>query len=523
MSISYSPLVLFNGLPAEVTLVLGTLLALGVGISLLCSHRRSKKRINQPLSVAASLTRSASLPVNFVPAGPLGFGLLPAMREKIKSSFLSAYLSRMYIAEISSFGNEPILANSAVAHASDDEAMNTMNIAMPELSAEYWCTFIPVGQAPVFRLLFPKWAVFSSLTAYDTSGLPLAAVHANQVSSDSRAIHIEGKLMVNLMLGVTWSGPICIVFRVYRPPSGPDMCPPQERPEVKLIPKGWVEGEQTRLEREARGLDAPRLVSVFDLGGSDAVGFMPEGMFDEAPECETKGYLPQASTEQALQAGRRFGKDFSAVISSKLKALGPDKFGSQFFHPKSVAGLFVNHSATYVVAFLPDLVPNGGSSSGSSDGGSDGGGHGKGGEAVAEKARGMRLRGRVPRLEKWRPFFGAMAVSYSTTETVSSLVDSQLGGWDSEFVLFVAHTEEEARLFGGYDPDTEPTHRLLLWKRCASPGLVMRFLHTEDASGLTQAEVVAALDEKRRLVELDGTRTQLSKSQVPGIAKIEYF
>jgi len=158
-------------------------------------------------------------------------------------------------------------------------------------------------------------------------------------------------------------------------------------------------------------------------------------MFDDPPDTETSGYLPQASTEHAIAAGKRFGANFSSIIASKLGVLAPDKFGSQFFHPTSVAGLFPNLSATYVVAFLPEQEheeeKNGGAAAaaaaaaavygGVSVSGAGGGSRG-GQQRKAPPAKGMRLRGAVPSEESWRPFFGAMAVSYTTTETVNVFV-----------------------------------------------------------------------------------------------------
>ena len=152
----------------------------------------------------------------------------------------------------------------------------------------------------------------------------------------------------------------------------------------------------------------------------------------------------------------------------------------------------MNQSAAYVVAFLP------------------------------AGARGMRLEGRVPPHETWRAFYGAMAISYTTTATTSSLDGAQLGGWGGRFVLFAAHDEAGAQA-GGYD-GRDPTHRLLLWRGCDVPGLVLRSLHYCDASsGLTEQQVAAAVDERRRLRGLDGTRTRLESEPISGVGLLEYF
>lgn len=105
-------------------LLLAPLVAFGVGFLIWYLNRTKKsERDNKSLEMM-------ELPVNVPPVGPLGLGILPTMRDMIKSSLLSVYLHSMYRAEIAGFADGPLLANSAVAHACEDEEMNTMNIAM---------------------------------------------------------------------------------------------------------------------------------------------------------------------------------------------------------------------------------------------------------------------------------------------------------------------------------------------------------------------------------------------------------
>lgn len=106
------------------------------------------------------------------------------------------------------------MANVAIAHASEDPSMNTLNVAMPDLTAEYWCTFIPAGKAPVFRLNFPSWSRYSALTAYDINALPIASLNSREVGADPRVAMPdgeEGPAEVNLMGGAAqkpWHGPL---------------------------------------------------------------------------------------------------------------------------------------------------------------------------------------------------------------------------------------------------------------------------------------------------------------------------
>jgi hypothetical protein len=135
----------------------------------------------------------------------------------------------------------------------------------------------------------------------------------------------------------------------------------------------------------------------------------------------------------------------------------------------------------------------------------------------------------VPSERRWRPFYGFMAVSYTTTRTVGSCLDLDLGGSGSSYVLYVAQSEDDARQYGGYGSDSkkvDDNEHILLWKGASQPGLVLRYLHYFNASdGLSPAEVEEANAERYNLSCLDGTRKKLEEVReiIPGIAKIEYF
>ena len=145
-------------------------------------------------------------PVNKPDRGPLGFGVLPAVREKLKAGFLSSFLMKLYKEEAeASVG----YANTAVAHAdADDPAMNTLNAAMPDLVAEYWLTMIPDGKRPIVKVSFPAWARYTALTVYDTSGMPIASITSVEVESDQRVAALpEGGYKIDLLHGGEFSGP----------------------------------------------------------------------------------------------------------------------------------------------------------------------------------------------------------------------------------------------------------------------------------------------------------------------------
>mmetsp|Transcript_72013 Transcript_72013/g.204406 ORF Transcript_72013/g.204406 Transcript_72013/m.204406 type:complete len:483 (-) Transcript_72013:121-1569(-) len=441
--------------------------------------------------------RAASAPVNVPDQGPFGLGVLPHVKDLLKAGFLKAYLTRLYNTELGTGPQGACRPNSAVAHASLDPEMNTMNIAMPDLTAEYWCTFVPPGQAPVFRLKFPEWSVYSALTAYDTAGFPVASLNARQVAggTDPRMlIDSEGRVVVHLMHGTTWdhSAPLCVLFRVYRP-EGVDITPHDDLPHARLVSAA---SSTTPLRSKiAKGLDWQGFQDSPASSADDLMAMSLEDVLNSTDEFE--GPVPQ---EEALQRGRVIGEDFNEVISSKIKALHQNQYGSQFFYPNSVGGLFVNANATYVIAFL------------------------------GTEHHGMKITTKVPEKTRFRPFYGYMAISYTTTETVGSLVgerEAELGGWGAEYTLYVAKTEEEAKEFSDYDP-LNKAHRLLLWgPDCDTPGLVLRYLHYfAETTDLAEDELEASNKERELLTHLDGTRAALGKVQqdgVPGIGEIEYW
>ena len=92
--------------------------------------------------------------------------------------------------------------------------------------------------------------------------------------------------------------------------------------------------------------------------------------------------VPHETQSNAFTAGRRIESKFQNLISSHMKPLKSHQFSTQFFHPTSVAGLFVNANATYVIAFL---------------------GKGK---------KGMRMKAKVPEEAAQRPYYGIMTVDY---------------------------------------------------------------------------------------------------------------
>lgn len=259
-------------------------------------------------------------PVNTPDTGPLGFGLLPAMKKFIGGKLLKSFLDKQFKDQISTYGDT---ANTMVAHASKDPPMSSLNVAMPDLSAEYWATYIPADKFPVYHIKFPEWAIYSALTAYDSTGLPVASINSLEALSgkDDRVSKEEAKdsltnpsdqrMVINVMKGVKWSGPLCVLLRVYRPREVV-ITPPEQLPLVRFLPK-------------------------------EQMGAPPAGT----------DFLPNATQAAAIANGKLQAEEFTKMIGAKLPALKPKQKGSQFFMPKNLGGLFPNANATYVVVFPP--------------------------------------------------------------------------------------------------------------------------------------------------------------------------
>lgn len=168
-----------------------------------------------------------------------------------------------------------------------------MNVAMPDFSAEYWCTYLPSSKFPIFRFRFPHWANYAALTIYDVCGLPLASINLHDsltLPSTSSFLRLtDGTCMVNMypwLLRKNNLGPLCAIFRVYRPPSV-TVTPLEDMPLVYFVDRV-----------EAKSLDL----------------------------CEMEGRpeVPRVDRELARSRGKVVGDTFMAMIA-KVRSLKPIK------------------------------------------------------------------------------------------------------------------------------------------------------------------------------------------------------
>jgi hypothetical protein len=443
--------------------------------------------------------------------GYLGLDILPAAKAFLKEVYMQNFISGMYehaimdmrmnggikawsavayCPHVSKTG-EVLIDNAIDAHPHFVRSTPTMNVAMPDFSCEYWTAYIPADSVPIFKVEFKNWPLYCALTMYDAQGLPLASLHGKQVERyflnesihngagmDARIFRVPSltggridessrAVYINLMKGVSpsaYSGPICACFRVYRP-STVFIIPDSDKPSIYLLPKEEVEA------------------------------FSPfKNPIDELE------HLPVQETAAAMDKGADLEKQFNGLISKHLKPLKPHQFGTQFFHPASVAGLFVNANATYVLCFVPP------------------------------DKKGLTMKGRTPKFENWRPYYGIMAVDYSTTKTMSTLTFEHFGGWDQEYELFAFRTIGDATE-AGYDANN-PKHHILLWGTSdvcnGACGLVLRYLHYFESDGVAsedgkaEEEASKASEEQNMLRELDGDALSTYDHVIPGCSTLTF-
>ncbi|GMH48068.1 hypothetical protein TrRE_jg8582 [Triparma retinervis] len=393
-------------------------------------------------STESSTARKFKIP-NKADKGPMGFGLIPSAKAFLRTAFMKRFLTKLYRAEIKKQIETGPQCWTAVSHTDPkDRETSTMNVAMPDFSAEYWCTYIPTSKFPVFKFRFPTWANYAALTIYDATGMPIASINLNDSLSLSPSSSFQrlpdGTCIANMGGQLAKKkGLICAIFRVYRP-AGVAITPEHDMPKVYLIER-----------REAKAFD---IIKKLD-------GIEP---------------LPPAGRDLARARGKVIGGTFMAMIQKYLKPLAPHQQGTQFYHPNNVAGLFVNANATYVICFLP---PH---------------------KAVA------RVTGRVPREEGWRTYYGIMAVEYESTVTTGCLSFEELGGWGEEFEVYLTDGGEGKAREAGYKEGGKG-HFLMDWGgRDGNVGVVLRFLHYFEKEAEEERGKLHALDGREGVLGIPG-------------------
>jgi len=397
----------------------------------------------------------------FKPRGPMSVGILPATKARVRSDALKFFINKVY-----SVMNqwEPPYAHTVLAHASKDPDQNTLNFALPDLSAEYWITPISYVEAPILELNFPDWDLYSCLTLYNIEGVPIASMNSLQARqayidpNDQRVIAVidgsgEKRLQINLcrnMIVTKYEDDVLLVYRVYRPPDVA-IIPHEMLPKIRVIDKDFVNEEI--------------------LPESDWLPTAPEDIsFDHA-----------RSLDDML-----FNRGLGSIVSQSAKF---SKRGTQFFYPRSAEGLFINANATYLCALLP------------------------------KNKKVMKMSCKVPHKTRYRPYYGFVAGDLSNTSTKNSITQMGLGGWTAVYTIWAGKEKSQAEKHG-----MKKTDIFLSFEDAKIPVLVLRYLHYfRPDTGLTHEQLALANRERANLSSLDGTIDQLRKTNVRSVPKVEYF
>jgi len=122
------------------------------------------------------------------------------------------------------------LSWAVLSYPSADPRTNCLNVASPSLSSEYWISTFRPYDRPVFVGVFPAWAEYSSLSAYDSQGEPIPGTTVSSAQTTGGTI--------DLMAGVAnvsaFELPYAVIHRVYRPPNRTQCLRDSEKFEVRL-------------------------------------------------------------------------------------------------------------------------------------------------------------------------------------------------------------------------------------------------------------------------------------------------
>ena len=134
-----------------------------------------------------------------------------------------------------------------LSHASDDWRTNSLNVAMPDFSVEYWVTAFEKDTTATLTGSFPKWARYAALTAYGKDGMPFAAVNM----ADKGA----GRTFTTAFTSA--DSDFVILARVYRTKSHPASLTEAEKFSVKVDGEPWTTASETKARLNGKVLEWP--------------------------------------------------------------------------------------------------------------------------------------------------------------------------------------------------------------------------------------------------------------------------
>ena len=136
---------------------------------------------------------------------------------------------------------------NVLSHASAERRTNSLNVAMPDFSVEYWVTAFEKGSTATLTGRFPTWARYAALTAYADDGLPF----------DSVSIADEGAGRAFTRTFTSTESDFVVLARIYRPASHPESLAPAEKFAVRVDGKTWTVASETRARFNGKALEWP--------------------------------------------------------------------------------------------------------------------------------------------------------------------------------------------------------------------------------------------------------------------------
>lgn len=134
-----------------------------------------------------------------------------------------------------------------LSHASDDWTTNSLNVAMPDFSVEYWVTAFEKGKTATLTGSFPKWARYAALTAYGSDGIPFASVNMAEKG--------VGRTFTTTFTSA--ESDFVVLARVYRSKSHPASLTQAEKFAVTVDGEPWTTSSEIKARLNGKALEWP--------------------------------------------------------------------------------------------------------------------------------------------------------------------------------------------------------------------------------------------------------------------------
>ena len=134
-----------------------------------------------------------------------------------------------------------------LSHASDNWRTNSLNVAMPDFSVEYWITAFEKGTTATLTGSFPEWARYAALTAYGTDGMPFASVNMAEKG--------VGRTFTTTFTST--KSDFMVLARVYRSKSHPASLTKAEKFAVTVDGEPWTTSSEIKAQLNGKALEWP--------------------------------------------------------------------------------------------------------------------------------------------------------------------------------------------------------------------------------------------------------------------------